>query len=86
MLPAVVDGLVGGSCARSDDAVLGAIEGSYVVGSTALGTFRPGRSDLDFVAVVGDRLHVMELSRLRWTQRRLYAADFAHTFLRPSWR
>jgi len=86
MLPGVVDELVGRYLRQVDLAIPGAIEGFYVVGSTALGAFRPGRSDVDFVAVVGDRLRVGELSRLRWAQRRLYAADLAHTFLRPPWR
>ncbi len=86
MLPGVVDELVGRYLRQVDVAVPGAIEGFYVVGSTALGAFRPGRSDVDFVAVVGDRLSVVELSRLRWAQRRLYAADLARTFLRPPWR
>ncbi len=86
MLPGVVDELVSRYLRQVDLAVPGAIEGFYVVGSTALGAFRPGRSDVDFVAVVGDRLSVVELSRLRWAQRRLYAADLAHTFLRPPWR
>jgi predicted nucleotidyltransferase len=86
MLPGVVHELVGRYLRQVDLAVPGAIEGFYVVGSAALGAFRPGRSDVDFVAVVGDRLGVVEVSRLRWAQRRLYAADLAHTLLRPPWR
>jgi hypothetical protein len=43
------------------------IHGFYVVGSTALGAFRPGRSDVDFVAVLDRRLDVDELRRLRLT-------------------
>jgi len=86
MLPAVVDELVGRYLREVDLAAPGAIEGFYVVGSTALGAFRPGRSDVDFVAVIGDGLPVVELNPLRRAQRRLYAADLAHTFLRPPWR
>jgi predicted nucleotidyltransferase len=41
------------------------IHGFYVVGSTALGAFRPGRSDVDFVAVLDRRLDDAELRRLR---------------------
>ncbi len=58
--PGVVDELVGRYLRQVDLAVPGAIEGFYVVGSTALGAFRPGRSDVDFVAVVGDRLGVVD--------------------------
>jgi hypothetical protein len=86
MLPGVVDELVGRYLRQVDVAVPGAIEGFYVVGSTALGAFQQGRSDIDFVAVVGDRLPAAELSRLRRAQRRLYAADLARTLLRPPWR
>ncbi len=86
MLPGVVDELVGRYLRQVDLAAPGAIEGFYVVGSTALGAFRPGRSDVDFVAVSGDGLPVVELDLLRRAQRRLYAADLAHTFLRPPWR
>jgi Domain of unknown function (DUF4111) len=85
-MPAMVDELVGRYLRQVDAAVPGAIEGFYVVGSTALGAFRPGRSDVDFVAVVGDRLGAAELGRLRRAQRRLFAADLAHTVLRPPWR
>jgi len=86
MLPGVVDELVGRYLRQVDLAVPGAIEGFYVVGSTALHAFRPGRSDVDFVAVTRDRLCTLELSRLRRAQRRLYAADLAHTFVRRPWR
>ncbi len=86
MLPVVVDELVGRYLYQIDLAVPGTIEGFYVVGSAALGAFRPGRSDVDFVAVVRDRLLDVELSRLLWAQRRLYVADLAQTFLRPPWR
>ena len=75
MLPGVVHELVDRYLCQVDLAVPGATEGFYVVGSAALGAFRPGRSGIDLVAVVGDRLRAVELSRLRWAQRRLYAAD-----------
>ena len=86
MLPGVVAEVVGRYLRQVDFAVPGAIEGFYVVGSTALGAFRPGRSDVDFVAVVGDQLGPAELSRLRWVQRRLYVADLARAFRRPPGR
>jgi hypothetical protein len=34
----------------------GLVEGLYLAGSVALGDFRPGRSDVDFVAVTADRI------------------------------
>ncbi len=43
----------------------GRIAGFYVVGSAALGAFRPGRSDVDFVAVVDRPLSRDEIRRLR---------------------
>jgi hypothetical protein len=49
-----------------DRALPGRIEGFYVVGSVCLGAFRPGRSDVDFVATVaGGELDAGELRRLR---------------------
>src|SRR5262245_45505061 len=86
MLPAVVGELVGRYLGQVDLAIPGAIQGFYVVGSTALGAFRPGRSDVDFVAVLGDRLDAAELRRLRRAHRRLYAADLASALLRLPWR
>ena len=85
-LPIEVDAAVGEYLDRADEALPGAIEGFYVVGSTAMGAFRPGRSDVDFVAVVGRELSATELARLRSSQRRLYAADVARAFGRPPWR
>jgi Domain of unknown function (DUF4111) len=86
MLQGVVGELVGRYLRQVDLAIPGAIEGFYVVGSAALGVFRPERSDIDFVAVVGDRLDAVELSRLHWAQHRLYAADLARAFLRLPWQ
>ncbi len=78
--------MVGRYLRQVDLAIPGAIEGFYVVGSTALGAYRPGRSDVDFVAVLGDRLGATELSRLRRAHHRLCAADLASAFLRLPWR
>lgn len=41
------------------------VVGVYVTGSTALGAFRPGRSDVDLVVVLDRRLTRVELHRLR---------------------
>lgn len=49
----------------ADRLLPGRIVGFYLVGSTALGAFRPGRSDIDFVAVVDPDLTGDELRRLR---------------------
>lgn len=57
----VVDDLVG----RLDRAVPGRVEGFYVVGSASMGAFCPGRSDVDFVAIINGALGRAELARLR---------------------
>jgi len=44
------------------------IVGFYLVGSTALGAYRDGRSDIDFVAVLDRRLSDGELRRIRLVQ------------------
>jgi predicted nucleotidyltransferase len=49
---------------RADAALPGRIEGLYLVGSVALNDFTPNQSDVDFVAVTGDRLRRAELDRL----------------------
>lgn len=46
----------------------GRVVGFYLTGSTALGEFVPGRSDLDFVAVLDRGLDDGELRRLRLVQ------------------
>lgn len=43
----------------------GWVSGFYLVGSAALGEYRPGKSDLDFVAVVSSGLDRAGLQRLR---------------------
>jgi hypothetical protein len=50
----------------ADRLVPGRVVGLYLVGSAALGGFRPGRSDIDFVAVVDGQLDARELRRLRY--------------------
>lgn len=51
--------------ARLDRVVPGRIEGFYVVGSASMGAFQPGRSDVDFVAIVDGDFDTNELRRLR---------------------
>src|SRR5262245_19278109 len=50
--------------ARADRAMPGRLVGAYVVGSTALGSYRPGRSDVDLVAVLDRRVPVGRLRAL----------------------
>jgi hypothetical protein len=50
---------------RVDRAIPGRVEGFYIVGSACMGAFRPGRSDIDFVAVVDRALQLHELRPLR---------------------
>jgi hypothetical protein len=51
--------------AVADRLVPGWITDFYVVGSASLGEYVPGRSDVDFVAVVADRATRMQLVKLR---------------------
>jgi hypothetical protein len=62
--PAVV-GPVHRYLALVDKLLSGRVVGFYLVGSSALWTFRPGQSDIDFVAVTDRRLTQGELRRLR---------------------
>jgi hypothetical protein len=73
VLPALAQEAVDDLLERLDRAIPGRIDGFYVVGSTCLGAFRPGRSDLDFVAIVNGNLGRADLARVgavhlgRWT-------------------
>jgi hypothetical protein len=55
-IPPPVRELVGTYLAAVDDAAPGLVAGLYLVGSVALDDFRPGASDVDFVAVTANRL------------------------------
>lgn len=63
-LPAPASEVVGDLLRRLDRALPGRVEGLYVVGSAATGAFRPGRSDIDFVALLDRDLSRVELARL----------------------
>lgn len=69
-VPADVRRTVKGYLDVADRLLPGRISGFYLVGSVALGAYRPGRSDIDFVAVVdGDgELSPADLRRLRLVQ------------------
>ncbi len=77
-----VDDLLG----RLDRALPGRVEGFYVVGSTCLGAFRVGRSDIDFVAIADGGLDAAELRRLRAVHRSRWAAALiGDAVLRRRW-
>lgn len=65
MLPAPASARSAAFLSRLDEALPGWVEGFYVVGSLCLGAFRPGCSDLDFVAVAAREPTRGELMRLR---------------------
>jgi hypothetical protein len=65
VLPPDVARAVGRYLALVDRLLPGTVTGFYVVGSTALGAYRPGRSDIDFVAVVDGDLGPVAVRRLR---------------------
>jgi len=72
--------------ARLDRAAPGRIEGFYVVGSASMGAFRPGRSDLDFLALVDGNLQHAELRKLRALHTGRWAAALIRdTAFRQSW-
>lgn len=54
-----------------DEAAPGLVKGLYLVGSVALDDFRPGSSDIDFVAVVGAPPGPDAAAALRTAHRRL---------------
>jgi len=77
MLPKPVGEAVGRYLGRVDRDLPQRIQGFYVVGSTALGGFRPNDSDIDFVAAVATALDQHELEVLGSVQRRLYRSAVA---------
>jgi hypothetical protein len=54
-----------------DEQLPGRIAGLYLVGSLALGDYRPGQSDVDLVAVTGSPLDFSELGQLQQLHRQL---------------
>jgi hypothetical protein len=82
LLPADVRRTVDRYLARADGALPGRIVGCYVVGSTALGAYAPGRSDIDVVVVVDRGLSAAELRALRRLQLRTGLATGAAALAR----
>jgi hypothetical protein len=71
---------------RLDRALPGRVAGFYLVGSVCLGAFRPGRSDIDFVAVLDGDLSHEELARLRAVHLgRWFSAVGRDVVLRGRW-
>ena len=65
MIPADADRAVRRYLRLADRLLPGRIVCLYLVGSVALGAFRPGESDIDFVAAVEGDLDAAEVRRLR---------------------
>lgn len=63
-LPNGVDTMVSTYLAAVDAAAPGLVAGLYLVGSVALGDFRPQRSDIDFVALTARRADGSDLEAL----------------------
>ena len=90
MLPEAVAHPVHRYLGLADRLLPGMITGFYVTGSVALGAYRPGRSDIDFVAVLdGDAgraqmrrlrlLHIMSTASTGWAATRSGRSVFSGT-------
>jgi hypothetical protein len=78
VLPDPVASRVSSYLALVDDALPGAVTGLYVHGSTALGSWMPGRSDIDLLAVVDGPFDV---DALRRAHRRHHDRELARAVL-----
>lgn len=65
MLPAVVERPVSGYLRLADRLLPGRVGALHVIGSTALGAFQDGRSDIDLVVVLDGPDHPDDAARLR---------------------
>jgi hypothetical protein len=79
-LPADADDVVRAYLRFADEEAPGLIEGLYLVGSVALGEFRPHTSDVDFLAVTGTPLDEPASAALGRTHARLRAYRNRPTF------
>jgi hypothetical protein len=68
VISATIDQTVDRYLALVDHLLPGVVSGFYLVGSVALGAYRPSRSDIDFVAVVSDEVDGHHFRRLRTAQ------------------
>src|SRR5687767_3479433 len=64
-LPSEVSATMSAYARLVDDKLPGRIKGLYLAGSVALDDYRPGRSDIDFVAVSDTAMEPSELETLR---------------------
>jgi Domain of unknown function (DUF4111)/Nucleotidyltransferase domain len=78
VLPPTVSRAVERYLSQIDQLLPGVVTGFYIVGSVALGAYREGRSDIDFVAVIRGGLDRPELVRLRMQ----HARSGVHTSVR----
>jgi len=87
VLPPEVEAEINKHVALVDRVLPGRLAGLYVVGSTALGAFLPGKSDIDFVAVLDGDVASSELDGLRRAQRQVHsrAVRRALTSRPPGW-
>ncbi len=85
VLPEPAAGVVDRYLARVEAAAPGLIRGFYAVGSIALGAFRPGRSDIDFVATLAQPGDAGALRALRRAHRLSYAAAAARAVRYREW-
>jgi len=77
VLPDVVQQRVDEFLRMLDEVLPGQVSGFYLVGSIALGAFRPGRSDIDFIALMEGELDGAGVRRL--------ARRLQHTHLLRAW-
>ncbi len=70
VVPRIVSEAVDQYLACVEREIPGRVSGFYIVGSAALGDFRPGRSDVD----------------LTWLSRRWRSFRWPHMLQAPSWR
>lgn len=87
MLPEPAARVVDRFVNRVDRALPGVVDGFYIVGSLALGGFRVGRSDIDFVATTTGPLSPRALKALRTIHRWSYVDGVIRTVTSPprSW-
>jgi hypothetical protein len=70
-LPSEVTATMSAYARLVDEKLPGRIRGLYLTGSVALDDYRPGRSDIDFVAVSDTALEPSELEMLRYVHTEL---------------
>ena len=77
-LPADVAALVASHTASLDERLPGVVEALYLVGSVALGDYRPGTSDVDFVAIASRPLGPSDRAALAAVHAKLGEVSATH--------